>query len=191
MTSRTDVICFCVQNRLNFRMFTIALTLLGISLPDTDLKRTYVQAVSKGPIIMITGADVAALKAYVQGPDGGMQNRNSSTVLLQVSHSNLSARFMEIRLDQHVSRLFTPVNNSFKLRALLLCLKEHDISAADVHRECESEARHTLWHFSKKYGAAAERPSRGSHGEHAGRPHAWLLFTLRWVRSGLALCRNT
>lgn len=52
---------------------------------------------------MMTGADIASLKAYVQGPDGGMQNRSSSTVLLQVSHSNLSARFMEVRLDQHVS----------------------------------------------------------------------------------------
>ena len=85
---------------------------------------------------MMTGADVAKLKAYVQvrsilltevllqeicvprtqmhgdrpettllpaqASDGGMQNRNASTVLLQVTHSNLVARFMEIRLDQHV-----------------------------------------------------------------------------------------
>lgn len=52
---------------------------------------------------MMSGADIAALKNYVQGPDGGMQNRDSSMLLLQVSHSNLSARFMEIRLDQHMS----------------------------------------------------------------------------------------
>ena len=51
---------------------------------------------------MMTGADIAALKAYVAGPDGGMQNRDASTVLLHVSHSNLAARFMEIRLDLHV-----------------------------------------------------------------------------------------
>ena len=51
----------------------------------------------------MTGADIAALKQYVQGPDGGMQNRDASTVLLQVSHSNLAARFLEIRLDKHVS----------------------------------------------------------------------------------------
>lgn len=78
---------------------------------------------------MITGADVAALKAYVQGPDGGMQNRNSSTVLLQVSHSNLSARFMEIRLDQHMSiesvkvKLVTHCGTSAK--NMELQLKDH------------------------------------------------------------------
>ncbi len=38
----------------------------------------------------------------LQAPDGGMQNRDASTVLLQVTHSNLASRFMEIRLDQHV-----------------------------------------------------------------------------------------
>ncbi len=54
---------------------------------------------------MMTGADIAALKAYVQADDGGMQNRDAATVLLHVSHSNLAARFMEIRLDLHV-RLF-------------------------------------------------------------------------------------
>lgn len=52
---------------------------------------------------MMTGADIAQLKAYVQGPDGGMQNRDAATVLLHVSHSNLAARFMEIRVDMHVS----------------------------------------------------------------------------------------
>mmetsp|Transcript_14739 Transcript_14739/g.44518 ORF Transcript_14739/g.44518 Transcript_14739/m.44518 type:complete len:279 (+) Transcript_14739:360-1196(+) len=52
---------------------------------------------------MMTGADIQALKAYVQASDGGMQNRDASTVLLQVSHSNLAARFMEIRLDQHIT----------------------------------------------------------------------------------------
>lgn len=51
---------------------------------------------------MMTGADVAQLKAYVQGPDDGMQNRDAATVLLHVSHSNLAARFMEIRVDMHV-----------------------------------------------------------------------------------------
>lgn len=54
---------------------------------------------------MMTGADIAALKAYVQADDGGMQNRDAATVLLHVSHSNLAARFMEIRLDLHVSLL--------------------------------------------------------------------------------------
>lgn len=52
--------------------------------------------------IMLTGADIQQLKDYVAGPASGIQNRVDSTVLLQVSHSNLSARFMEIRLDMHV-----------------------------------------------------------------------------------------
>jgi tubulin-specific chaperone B len=51
---------------------------------------------------MMTGADIAQLRAYVQGPDSGMQNRDAATVLLHVSHSNLAARFMEIRVDMHV-----------------------------------------------------------------------------------------
>jgi tubulin-specific chaperone B len=53
---------------------------------------------------MMTGADIAQLKAYVQGPDSGIQNRDAATVLLHVSHSNLAARFMEIRVDMHVSQ---------------------------------------------------------------------------------------
>lgn len=51
---------------------------------------------------MISQADIQSLKDYVAA-DSGVQNRAESTVLLQVSHSNLRARFMEIRLDLHVS----------------------------------------------------------------------------------------
>lgn len=47
--------------------------------------------------------DIESLKAYVQGPDSGFANKLESTVLLTISHSNLKARFMEIRLDKHVS----------------------------------------------------------------------------------------
>jgi hypothetical protein len=35
----------------------------------------------------------------------GPQNRAESTVLLHVSHSNLKARFFELRLDRHVRGL--------------------------------------------------------------------------------------
>ena len=52
---------------------------------------------------MISGADIAQLKAYVAAPASGIQHRLETTVLLSVSHANLSARFMEIRLDLHVS----------------------------------------------------------------------------------------
>lgn len=63
---------------------------------------------------MLTGADIQQLKDYVAGPASGIQNRVDSTVLLQVSHSNLSARFMEIRLDMHVrlQSVFTPPPSS-------------------------------------------------------------------------------
>eukprot|EP00735_Rhodelphis_limneticus_P008307 TRINITY_DN2120_c0_g1::TRINITY_DN2120_c0_g1_i1::g.12914::m.12914 TRINITY_DN2120_c0_g1::TRINITY_DN2120_c0_g1_i1::g.12914 ORF type:complete len:303 (+),score=39.36,sp/Q67Z52/TBCB_ARATH/45.53/3e-74,Ubiquitin_2/PF14560.1/3.1e-30,CAP_GLY/PF01302.20/6.9e-23,ubiquitin/PF00240.18/0.0058 TRINITY_DN2120_c0_g1_i1:87-911(+) len=45
--------------------------------------------------------DLAALKAYVQGPTS--QNQAESTVRLHVTHSNLKASFLEIRLDKHLT----------------------------------------------------------------------------------------
>ena len=56
---------------------------------------------------MLSGQDIAQLKAYVAAPASGIQHRLDSTVLLSVSHSNLTSRFMEIRLDLHVS--FPPI----------------------------------------------------------------------------------
>lgn len=50
---------------------------------------------------MISGADIQALKDYVKGPSS--QNQAETTVRLQVTHSNLKAHFMEIRLDLQVS----------------------------------------------------------------------------------------
>ena len=50
---------------------------------------------------MISQADIQSLKDYVKGPSS--QNQADSTVRLQVTHSNLKANFMEIRLDLHVS----------------------------------------------------------------------------------------
>jgi len=41
------------------------------------------------------------LKSYVMA-DTGAANQAESTVLLMVTHSNLSARFMEIRFDRFV-----------------------------------------------------------------------------------------
>ena len=48
-------------------------------------------------------ADVQQLKDYVRGPSGQESGRADSTVLLQVTHSNLQARFMEIRFDRHMT----------------------------------------------------------------------------------------
>lgn len=57
--------------------------------------------------------DVEALKAYVQGPDTGFANKADSTVLLSLTHSNLKARFMEIRLDKHMTIEALKVKLSF------------------------------------------------------------------------------
>jgi len=42
-----------------------------------------------------------ALRAYVTAPDTSL-NRSDTTVLLQVSHSNLKANFVDIRFDRHM-----------------------------------------------------------------------------------------
>eukprot|EP00320_Phaeocystis_rex_P000537 CAMPEP_0119092436 /NCGR_PEP_ID=MMETSP1178-20130426/159759_1 /TAXON_ID=33656 /ORGANISM="unid sp, Strain CCMP2000" /LENGTH=305 /DNA_ID=CAMNT_0007076011 /DNA_START=46 /DNA_END=963 /DNA_ORIENTATION=- len=43
-----------------------------------------------------------ALREYVTW-DSGLQNKGESTVLLHVTHSNLKAHFMELRLDRHMT----------------------------------------------------------------------------------------
>lgn len=57
---------------------------------------------------MISGADIQALKDYVKGPSS--QNQADTTVRLQVTHSNLKAHFMEIRLDLQVRSKAAPVS---------------------------------------------------------------------------------
>ena len=49
----------------------------------------------------LMNSDLRALREYVTAPGG--QNQADSTVRLLVTHSNLKAKFMEIRLDMHVS----------------------------------------------------------------------------------------
>lgn len=46
--------------------------------------------------------EMQALRDYVMY-DSGVQNQAESTVLLEVTHSNLNARFMQIRLDLHMT----------------------------------------------------------------------------------------
>lgn len=47
-------------------------------------------------------SDIAMLKEYVTAPGNFGANQADSTVLLHITHSNLKAEFMEIRLDKHV-----------------------------------------------------------------------------------------
>ena len=53
---------------------------------------------------MLTRRDVDALKEYVSAPGNFGQNQAESTVRLHVTHSNLKAEFIELRLDLHVRR---------------------------------------------------------------------------------------
>ena len=55
----------------------------------------------------IKNTDLLNLREYVTA-DTGSLNKADSTVLLMVTHSNLKARFMEIRFDRYV-RAATPV----------------------------------------------------------------------------------
>ena len=50
----------------------------------------------------IKNKDLLALREYVTH-DSGSLNKADSTVQLMVTHSNLKARFMEIRFDRYVS----------------------------------------------------------------------------------------
>ncbi|CAL8462895.1 g2429 [Coccomyxa elongata] len=52
---------------------------------------------------MLTGADIQALKDYVSAPGNFGQNQAESTVRLHVTHSNLKAEFMELRMDLHMT----------------------------------------------------------------------------------------
>ena len=54
---------------------------------------------------MLTKADIQALKDYVAAPGNLGQNQAESTVRLHVTHSNLKAEFMELRLDLHVRHM--------------------------------------------------------------------------------------
>jgi len=48
-------------------------------------------------------AEMRALREYVTSAPSGIQNRGDGTVLLQVTHSNLKAVFMELRFDMHMT----------------------------------------------------------------------------------------
>lgn len=54
----------------------------------------------------IKNTDLLNLREYVTA-DTGSLNKADSTVLLMVTHSNLKARFMEIRFDRYVSGFYT------------------------------------------------------------------------------------
>jgi len=61
-------------------------------------------AMPSGETVNIAGTQIAAneaMKAYVQGDTGASQAEH--IVRIQVSHSNLKAKFMEIRLDKHLT----------------------------------------------------------------------------------------
>ena len=54
----------------------------------------------------IKNTDLLNLREYVTAETGSL-NKADSTVLLMVTHSNLKARFMEIRFDRYVRAALT------------------------------------------------------------------------------------
>ncbi len=61
---------------------------------------------------MLTRADIQALKDYVAGPGNFGQNQAETTVRLHVTHSNLKAEFIELRMDLHVRTAFSIILHS-------------------------------------------------------------------------------
>merc|ERR1712072_885720 len=60
----------------------------------------------EGEVVNIAGTQIeanAAMRAYVMG-DSGL-NQSESTVCINVSHSNLKTKFIELRLDKHMTIL--------------------------------------------------------------------------------------
>merc|ERR1711904_389335 len=60
----------------------------------------------EGEVVNIAGTQIeanAAMRAYVMGESGMCQAE--STVCINVSHSNLKAKFIELRLDKHMTIL--------------------------------------------------------------------------------------
>ena len=47
-------------------------------------------------------SEMEMLREYVTAEGNFGQNQSEATVLLHVTHSNLKAEFLEIRLDKHV-----------------------------------------------------------------------------------------
>ena len=71
---------------------------------------------------MLTRRDIDALKEYVSAPGNFGQNQAESTVRLHVTHSNLKAEFIELRLDLHVSLSNTPKQHGSPSQLILLHL---------------------------------------------------------------------
>ena len=65
---------------------------------------------------MVSRQDINALKAYVSAPGNFGQKQAESTVRLHVTHSNLKAEFIELRLDLHVSLSLSDISAKACLR---------------------------------------------------------------------------
>jgi len=97
----------------------------------------------------MASSDIAMLKEYVTAPGNFGANHADSTVLLHITHSNLRAEFMEIRLDKHVRHPFV----SGRV-VVLLCLYKRD---QVLPRTTKAHLRTNLPH---QHGARSGRPPR-------------------------------
>ena len=77
-------------------------------------------------------ADLKALRDYVTY-DTGSLNKAETTVLLNVTHSNLKAMFMELRFDLHVRfwRAQGAVNCLWRLQRCSMMMRTHIFSMRD------------------------------------------------------------
>ena len=103
---------------------------------------------------MLTGADIQALKDYVSAPGNNGQNQSDSTVRLHVTHSNLKAEFMDIRLNLYVSQSVSWVRDPRTSLAVLetrgclylsLHIKPRLLCFADDGGCSQTEAYDALW----------------------------------------------
>ena len=88
---------------------------------------------------MLTGADVQQLKDYVAANDAGGQKQAESTVRLHVTHSNLKAKFIEIRLDLHVRHSLASVLLTDKKQAVQDCSVPTVFTPCQVQTESSAD----------------------------------------------------
>ena len=103
--------------------------------------------------------DLQNLKDYVTA-DTGAQRQGDSTVRIMVTHSNLAAKFLEIRLDKHV-RLLGPQPGVPRLPHSTAWLPRHAWWAACGGRPPAPASRRPARPARSRAARAASRPSRG------------------------------
>ena len=105
-------------------------------------------------------SDLQMLKDYVRAPGNFGANQAESTVLIHITHSNLKAEFLEIRLDKHVRSPTGHGCNSVQLdfesseSAYVSC---YDCEERVIVRNCEAQSCCNAAVASHTRGGGCER----------------------------------